>query len=604
MRIIAYLTAFVFLVVNANAATSITTPSVSGHWTLAGSPYNVHNDIQVDAGTSLVIDPGVQVVFFGAYRLQVQGMLHAAGDSANQIYFTVADTTGFSTDLVTHAGGWHGIQIRAYAGSAPDSSIVRYCNVSYFKVDSLDYWLSPYPMAFDVERSLRVENCNFFNNRANPNCNIPIAAFRSGWGDTIEITGCSFFNNRTINAVVRSYNAGSSLVHFNNNKIHDNAGNGGSIYCAGENLLFENNDVYKNTTGITISGAIGAITLYVSAATIMGNKFHENTSWGDAAIYSGGGVVDIIGNLICNNQHMTGSCGAVDGGGALNLGNNSSIPPTSTVYNVRNNIIANNYSPFHGGAINVYFAKINISNNQFINNSSQDGAAIYVDDTFDIVVRNNIFYGDTITNPGSPYISPAVCGTQNGHIQYDHNWQQGSTLSNLHLGGIFTMSGDSTTNIIGTVPGLVAPTTTSSVSEMATSGDFSLMTISPCIDKGDTVGLICDSFDYVGNSRIYGSHIDIGAFEYHPVTTAIQNLSATSVRLNVYPNPATNTVFISTTSADGMLYLQDISGRTILEQKITNTVTSIDIHSIPCGIYIAAWISGTGGTHVQKIVVQ
>src|ERR1035441_6757608 len=43
-----------------NASTSITTPNVSGHWTLAGSPYEVFNNITVNAGQSLIIDPGVE----------------------------------------------------------------------------------------------------------------------------------------------------------------------------------------------------------------------------------------------------------------------------------------------------------------------------------------------------------------------------------------------------------------------------------------------------------------------------------------------------------------------------------------------------------------
>src|ERR1035437_9050469 len=98
---------FLPLAFAAHASTSITTATVSGHWTLAGSPYLIYNDIQIAGGAALAIDPGVQVFFQGVYNLDVVGILKAAGTLSAPIAFTIADTTGFSSNADNCAGGWH-----------------------------------------------------------------------------------------------------------------------------------------------------------------------------------------------------------------------------------------------------------------------------------------------------------------------------------------------------------------------------------------------------------------------------------------------------------------------------------------------------------------
>ena len=47
--------------------------NVSGTWNLAGSPYIITGDVDVILGTTLTIDPGVEVRFDGQFGLDVQG---------------------------------------------------------------------------------------------------------------------------------------------------------------------------------------------------------------------------------------------------------------------------------------------------------------------------------------------------------------------------------------------------------------------------------------------------------------------------------------------------------------------------------------------------
>jgi len=83
-----------------SAQTVIPAGSVSGTWTLAGSPYLIQGAVMIPNNSTLTIEPGVTVNFQGSYKLYVQGRLLAIGAVADSITFTAADT----------AVGWLGIQ--------------------------------------------------------------------------------------------------------------------------------------------------------------------------------------------------------------------------------------------------------------------------------------------------------------------------------------------------------------------------------------------------------------------------------------------------------------------------------------------------------------
>src|ERR1022692_3373066 len=113
---------FAFACTIANSQTSISGGNVNGTWTVGGSPYNVQGSIQIVNGDSLIIQPGVNVVFQGTYQLAVQGKLKAIGTVTDTIVFTAVNTTN----------GWRGIRFNN-TPSTNDSSRIVYCKLIYGK---------------------------------------------------------------------------------------------------------------------------------------------------------------------------------------------------------------------------------------------------------------------------------------------------------------------------------------------------------------------------------------------------------------------------------------------------------------------------------------
>ena len=93
--------------------------NVSGTWSQANSPYYIDGDIQVGINDSLVIEPGVKVIFVGYYRMTVgeNASLIAEGTESSWIEFTALDK---------HTG-WNGLR---FIDSGNDDRL-KHCYISY-----------------------------------------------------------------------------------------------------------------------------------------------------------------------------------------------------------------------------------------------------------------------------------------------------------------------------------------------------------------------------------------------------------------------------------------------------------------------------------------
>ena len=99
-----------------NVETEVPAGPVSGVWTLAGSPYHVNGTVTIPNDSTLIIEPGVEVVFMGHYKLNVEGRLLAIGSFSDSIRFRAVDTQT----------GWHGIRF-VNTPNTNDTSKIVYC---------------------------------------------------------------------------------------------------------------------------------------------------------------------------------------------------------------------------------------------------------------------------------------------------------------------------------------------------------------------------------------------------------------------------------------------------------------------------------------------
>lgn len=86
---------FLLSAIFTNAQTNVSGAFFSNtNWTKAGSPYNVTGDVQVPAGVTLSIEPGVQIKFNGDYLILIKGCLMANGTKTSPIVFNSGSIAG------------------------------------------------------------------------------------------------------------------------------------------------------------------------------------------------------------------------------------------------------------------------------------------------------------------------------------------------------------------------------------------------------------------------------------------------------------------------------------------------------------------------------
>jgi len=72
--------------------------------------------------------------------------------------------------------------------------------------------------------------------------------------------------------------------------------------------------------------------------------------------------------------------------------------------------------------------------------------------------------------------------------------------------------------------------------------------------------------------------------------------------LTIYPNPATNNITIDT-PFNGSRCIHNTSGQQLLQQEITEQNTTIDVSTLPSGIYVVK-VVGDKGVSVGKFIKQ
>ena len=254
------------IISNSNLSGSIDTDTT---WTLSGSPYTVVDNISVNEGVTLTIEPGVTVKFNDDLYLKVEGTLVAVGDSNNRIIFT-------SNNSEPSAGDWKWILFDNTSTTFDDDynyqsgTKIAYSDIKYAQIGVKIF-----------QSSIFIDNSSI--------------SYNSTSGIDFDDITKSLFSNNTIS----NNGSGTTLNGFSNdegddngsndtykdvlwlsNTISDNTNNGLAFNRHGTrsyNNTYRNN-VIKNNGGYGIDLPWGNVTDGVKNNLIEGNTIYNNTN--------------------------------------------------------------------------------------------------------------------------------------------------------------------------------------------------------------------------------------------------------------------------------------------------------------------------------------
>ncbi len=459
---------------------------VSGIWFAANSPYFINGDITIHADSALNIEPGVEVIFNGHYKFNVEGIISAVGAESDSIHFYAADTSV----------GWRGLR---FTNSSIDTNYLAYCIFENGKAtaDSTLY-----------DRRGGGVYCQ------NSNISVKHCTFRNNYAESMGGGLCS------IN--------GFLLTELTNNIFQDNIcefGRGGGAYIDSyDSLKLRHNLFIRNYCGQEGGGlhvrhhGTGTIN-YIQFC-----EFEENTSDFGGGIYwfhTNGTMVFYLEDCIFRNNNATykgaglwlqtdytfiNRCNFIGnrvidmegkGGGVYftpNYGNGISW----------NNCMFAKNRAFEGGGI--YFNDtrgFNIGNNTFFGNYSDEGSCIFVDSshhppsTINYIISNSIFaFNPVASNHGAIYVEGEFSAIEYSDFLGNGSNIYGNAPAGFGLIDSVNANGDSCDvyyNIF--LNPLFADTA---------NGDFHLTENSPCIDAGDPTSPLDPD----------GTITDMGAFSF------------------------------------------------------------------------------------------
>ena len=336
-----------------------------------------------------------------------------------------------------------------------------------------------------------IGNCTFSNNTGNGSGG---GIFNQSASPVVD--HCTFIDNAIQSNGGGMYNyAGSNpLVTNSIFKNNTNAGTGGAgmfnnnstptiINCTF--LLNQGSNVTTNNTG-----GGGMYNLNCSPV-ITGCTFASNYAPG----LGGGGMLNnnaapMVTDCVFLGNRTTNSVGS--GGGMCNFAGSAPI--------VTNCLFSGNTVDLNGGGLSINTSTATLINCTFSGNYCNEyGGAIYsYNATSDPVIQNTIIWGNLAVRGNSGMLS------------------EGGTVS-ISFSDIQSISGGTDGNISIDPLFVNAP---AAQSYPVTGGDFNLKTGSPAINAGHN-SFNLEATDLAGNPRVFGSAIDIGAYESQQATVPV-----------------------------------------------------------------------------------
>lgn len=403
-------------------------------WNTSGSPYVLTGSILIPTGVTLSINPGVQVVLNGNFKILNYGSLKALGSATDSINFT----------LGVNVNKWGGIRIES-AGSTNDSTIIQYCkfknavapggteidggaifslNTDKLRVSHSSFSECSADVSYThpslggkggaiaiINGSIEIANCTF----RNCDGNVQGGAIYSSYSTT-HIRGSIFENCKALHkggACASNYSTFEvESSYFITDSVGSNQGIGGATggalslnscnTCLIKNNFFSKNFAFGKGGGIAFEGQgiiLDSNTFFKNKATQDGGGIHANS-----------GISTLLNNVVDSNDAANGGGIFKQGGSAqdtmfINGGSISFNVSQSEGGGIRSNgllklsgvLIRENHSS-NGAGIFTY-ADIVIDRCLFIKNtSSSNGGGIFTDKK--ALIYNSVFYGNIASENG------------------------------------------------------------------------------------------------------------------------------------------------------------------------------------------------------------
>jgi hypothetical protein len=401
-----------------------------------------------------------------------------------------------------------------------------------------------------------VSNCSFTDNICNS------TAGNHGGGGAIynyvsfyaSFTGCTFTNN-TGTGLAGGYVGGGAIYIYNSIQLiidqctftgntgssgNSESGGGGAIYSNSSTPLITDCIFSGNTgKGMNRRGGGGAIFNYDATIRAIDCSFMNNVATNTGG---GGAICNLYASFGIRGCNFTGNKATSGFGGAIF---NTSLATLNGLSEMSRCIFKADTAKA-GGAIANYNGTFKIYSSLFVQNRADSvGGAVFNWNSAPQIINCSLLRNRAALNGSGMYNASTANPKISNSILWGNNTGIYNDASSVPVATYSLIQGTPANAAAHNLDGAVDPLFV----DTAGVGNYQLQTNSPCINMGrnDSVSSY-EITDLAGNARIYGSDIDMGAYEYNIVVPVVNLGNDTAFC-------AGNTVVLNTPYYSGSAYL-------------------------------------------------